>query len=236
MVAFLQYMNCIVEWTNDNSGFLTLLLFLTTLFLGWVSGIFQKLRYRSNFILELTAGPTFCCTFNTGKKYQGQNTHRTSIVIYLSIKNIGTAPSEIHRVNIGYHNHSFKYRFLWFWLVQTTSLRDFGHTIGENLRVYPFLIQKSTLLPQENITYLLSGQSSKGIVYFEQAESYGSFLPRVKNGKIKVKVKVFDVFNKCFSSTFWIPIVDLEYAKKFNVEFGNTLKSMEENKLEEWEI
>ena len=162
--------------------------------------------------------------------------HRTVIVIYLLVKNIGVAPSEVHKVQVGYHNYSFKYSFLWFWLKPVTALRDFGHTIGENLKIYPFLIQKSTLLPQENSNYLLSGQSNRGIVYFEQAESYGGFLPRVKNKKIKVKVKVFDAFNKCYSSIFWIPVVNLEYAKKFNPEFGQTLEKMGTNEIEEWNI
>jgi len=229
-------MGFIILWTNNNAGFLALILFVITLLLGWSSGVFTRLRYRANFVLEAIEGPTFCCTFKTGRKHQETNTHRTAIVIYLSIKNIGVAPSEIFKVQIGYHNHSFKYSFLWFWLSPVLSLRDFGHTIGENLKVYPFLIQKSTLLPQENNTYLLSGQSSKGIVYFEQAESFGGFSPRVKSRKVKVKVKVFDVFNRCYSSVFWIPVVDLSYARKFNAEFGQTLENMETNEIEEWTI
>ncbi len=229
-------MNEIITLTNDNSGFLTLLLFLITLFLGWVSGIFQKLRYRPKFIIDLISGPTFCCTFNTETKYEGGDTHRTVLVIYLSIKNTGAAPSEIQNVEVGYHNHSFKYSFLWFWLKQTPSLGDFGHTIGENIRLFPFLFQKSTLFPQEVVTYLNSGQSSRGIVYFEQTESYGGFSPRVKNGKAKIKIKVHDIFNKSYSKVCWIPIVELEYAKKFNKEFGQTLDKMGKNEIEEWDI
>jgi len=228
-------MNEIISWSNQNSGFLSLSIFLFTLFLGWVSGVFKKLRYKPQFIIDLMQGPTFCCTFDAGNKHKDFDSHRTAIVLYLSIKNIGTAPSEISRIEVGYHNSSFKYSFLWFWLKQTTSLGDFGHTIGENLRIYPFLFQQSSLLPQEIVTYLKSGQSTKGIVYFEQPESYGTFCPRNKNEKTKVKIKVYDVFNNSYSKTFWVPIVALGYAKKFNKKFGCTLSEMEDNPIEEWD-
>ncbi len=227
-------MNEIINWSNLNSGFLSLSIFIFTLFLGWVSGIFKKLMYKPEFIIDLMQGPTFCCTFETGKKFEDKDTHRTAIVLYLSIKNIGTAPSEISRIEVGYHNSSFKYSFLWFWLKQTTSLGDFGHTIGEKLRIYPFLFQQSSLLPQDIVTYLKSGQSTKGVVYFEQPESYGSFSPRIIKKKTKIKVKVYDVFNNSYSKVFLAPIVDIEYAKKFNKNFGCTLSEMENNPIEEW--
>ena len=229
-------MSELINWTNNNSGFLTLLIFFTTLFLGQISGIFQRLQFRPNFELELIPGPTFCSTFNTGKKHNNYDTHQTAIVIYLSIKNTGTAPSEIQQIHLVYHNYTFKYTYFWFWIKPITSLRDFAHTIGENLRVYPFLIQKSTLLPQENITYLRSGQSEKGIVYFEQSESYGGFQPRIKNEKVKIKIKVFDIFDRSYAKTFWIPKVDLTYAQKFNEEFGQTLAKMEMSEIEEWKL
>lgn len=230
------YLSDIIRWTNENSGFLTLLLFLVTLFFGWISGIFKHLRHRPNFILNLIPGPTFCCTFNTGRKYESYDSKRTAIVIYLTIKNIGSASSQIEKIQVGYHNHTFKYSFLWFWLNTTISLKDFGHTMGDNLRHYPFLIQKSILLPQNNVTYLKNGQSTSGIVYFEQPESYGGFVPRVKNGKVKINVKVYDIYNKSYTKTFWIPIVDLDYAKKFNEEFGQSLEKIEHGEIEEWKV
>lgn len=219
-------MNYVIQWTNENSGFLTLLIFLITLLLGWISGIFKQLRHRPNFVINLINGPTFCCTFKTGRKYEDFESTITAIVIYLEIKNIGSAPSEIQKVQVGYHNYTFKYTYLWFWLDSIISLKDFGQIIGDNLRVYPFLIQKSTLLPQENMTYLKDGQSAKGIVYFEQEESYGGFVPRIKDGKVKIKVKIYDIYNATYSKTFWIPMVDLDYAKKYNEEFGQTLEKI----------
>jgi len=227
-------MNNIIQWTNENAGFLALLLFLITMLFGWISGIFKQLRHRPDFIIELIPGPTFCCTFKTGRKHNNYEAHQTAIVAYLSVKNIGSASSEINKVQVAYHNYSFKYTYLWFWLNPVISLRDFGHTIGDNLRMYPFLIQKSILLPRENVTYLKNGQSTRGIVYFEQAESYGGFYPRIKNEKVKIKIKIFDTYGSSYSKTFLIPMVDLDYAKKFNEEFGQTLEKMGKSEIEEW--
>jgi len=227
-------MKAIIDWANQNSGFLTLILFLVMLFFGWVSGIFRVLMHKPKFKIGLLPGPTFICTFPAEKKSNQSQTHRTAAVIYLKVTNIGTAPSQIVTVCAGYHNYSFKYCFLWFWLDSTPAIGDFGHTIGENVRLFPFLFQKSYLLPQKIPVYLQSGQDTKGIVYFEQPESWGGFMPLIKNGKIKVKVLVTDSYGKKYSNTFKLYAVDLPYAKKFNKNFGQTLSMIEENPLEEW--
>lgn len=227
-------MKAIIDWTNQNAGFLTLILFLVTLVIGWVSGIFRALMHKPKFKIALLPGPTFICTSLTEKEFNQSKTHRTAAVIYLKVTNIGTAPSQIVKVRLGYHNYSFKYRFLWFWLDSTPSIGDFGHTIGENVRLFPFLFQKSALLPQEISTYLQSGQDTKGIVYFEQPESWGGFLPLSKNGKVKVKILVTDSLGKNYSTTFRLDTVELQYAKKFNKKFGQTLSMIEDNPLEEW--
>jgi hypothetical protein len=227
-------MLAIIDWTNQNSGFLTLVLFFVTLGLGWITGIFRALMSKPKFKIGLLPGPTFICTFPTGKELNQVKTHRTAAVIYLNVTNIGTAPSQILSVRIGYHNYSFKYRFLWFWLDSSPAIGDFGHTIGENLRIFPFMLQKSILLPQDVPIYLRSGQNTKGVVYFEQQESWGSFLPVTKNGKVKIKVLITDSYEKKYTNTFSINAVDLAYAKKFNQKFGQTLSTLAENTIEEW--
>jgi hypothetical protein len=45
--------------------------------------------------------------FETGKIYKDYKVTKTAIVIYLKIKNIGTASSEIEKIQVGYHNHTF---------------------------------------------------------------------------------------------------------------------------------
>lgn len=224
----------IIDWTNQNSGFLTLILFVSTLVLGWVSGIFRALMHKPKFQLEINEGPTFISIFPTEKEFNERKTHRTAAAIYLSVTNTGTAPAQIVSVRLGYHNYSFKYTFLWFWLNSTPAIGDFGHTIGENLRVFPFLFQKNHLAAYSDSTYLQSGQHTIGVVYFEQPKSWGGFKPRVKNGQTKIKILVKDSFGKRYAKTFAINVVKLEYARKFNSSFGNTLSLMEEHPLEEW--
>lgn len=227
-------MQAAIDWTNQNSGFLTLILFVITLVLGWTSGIFRALRHRPKFKIGIIKGPTFLSSFSTGKELKGVETHRTAAAIYLSVTNVGTAPAQIVSVRLGYHNYSFKYTFLWFWLNSTPAIGDFGHTIGENLRVFPFLFQKNYLAAHPVSTYLQSGQETIGVMYFEQPESWGGFKPRVKNDKAKIKILVKDALGNRYARTFTIDVVDLDYAKKFNSNFGNTLSLMAENPLEEW--
>jgi len=227
-------MQSAIDWTNQNSGFLTLVLFLLTLFLGWISGIFKALMHKPKFQIGVMDAPTFLCTFATSNSSIDSETHRTAAVIYLKTTNIGSAPSQIISVQLGYHNHSFKYTFLWYWLDTAPSVGDFGHTIGDNVRVFPFLFQKSYLLPQTIHTYLQPGQNTKGVVYFEQPESWGSFRPSIKNGKAKVKIRITDSYGKHYSKVFKLQVVDLDYARKFNGNFGKTLSLLEENPIEEW--
>jgi len=77
---------------------------------GWVSGIFRALRKKPKFEFSSLTGPTFSCTFETGRKHNGHLTHRTSIVLYLKLKNVGTAASSISKINVGYHNSTFRYK------------------------------------------------------------------------------------------------------------------------------
>lgn len=227
-------MQVVIDWANQNSGFLTFILFIVTLVLGWTSGIFRALMHKPRFKIGINEGPSFICSFTTEKQLNGAETHRTAAVIYLSVTNTGTAPAQIVSVRLGYHNYSFKYTFLWFWLNSTPAIGDFGHTIGENLRVFPFLFQRNHLAAHPASTYLQSGQNTIGVVYFEQPESWGGFKPRVKNGKSKIKVLVKDSFGNRYAKTFTINVVELDYAKKFNSNFGNTFYLIEEHPLEEW--
>lgn len=167
--------NALREWTNENAGFVTVLLFFATLVLGWVSGIFQALRRRPKFLIGLIDTPTFCCTFDTGREYNGHQTHRTAVALYLEISNVGSAPSSIERVSVGYHNFTFWYTFCWVWLHQTVALADFAHKVGEKLRVFPFLIQQTHLNPLPAKTHFEIGELQNGVVYFEEGECWGSF-------------------------------------------------------------
>lgn len=214
-----------------------LIIFCTTIFLGWASGILRALQRKPKFEFSLNQGPTFVCSFETERTHNNQKTHRTAIALYIKIKNVGSAPSSISKVQVGYHNYSFKYSFFWFWLNTVPALCDFGHTVGENLRVFPFLLQASAIGPYNTDTYLLEGKETNGVVYFEQEESFGSFFPRKDdNGLVKIKVAIWDAFGKKHSKIFKINSVELFRARKFNPEFGNFLEHLRSKDIEEWEV
>jgi hypothetical protein len=216
------------QWSNDNAGFLALLLFLVTVALGWASGVFRSLRRRPLLRLDVNPGPTFACTFGTGNQYKGHEAHRTAFCIYLAITNRGTAPTDIIEVTLGYHNYTPKYTFLWCWLEhQTVALADFQVSLGEHTKIYPFLTQMNQLLPTTPDTYLQEGRQTRGVVYFEQLEAWGGWLPRVKARETKVKVRVMDAYGRQHSEVFRIPIVTLEDARKYNPLFGATFDALQ---------
>jgi hypothetical protein len=224
---FTQILKDIVEWSNTNSGFLSLIIFVITILFGWLSGIFGSLRRRPKFKVEVIEGPSLCCTLNTGRKYNGHDTHRTVISLYLSITNIGTAASQIMDIHVGYHNFSFKYTFKWFWLKQrTNSLVDFRINIGDHIKYYPFLTQVSSISGRPTDTFLEAGKSAVGMEYFEQSEAWGGYRPRISNNRVRLKIVTVDIYNRHHSVIAFVPNVDLEEARKFNPEFGNTFESL----------
>ncbi len=232
MISFIEQAG---GWANGNQGVVSVVIFAVTLTFGWASGIFSALRRKPKFRLRLIEGPTFCCTYETGKIENGYDVHRTGVALYLAIANVGTAPSSIEEIAVAYHwnVHPFswvwlRYRVGWFWLEnQTAALGDFCVAIGENLKVFPFLTQTNALMPnKKNETYLQIGKSTNGVVYFEQSDSWGGCFPIARNGNVQIKVAVTDTFGKKHVAKFKVPFVSLEYARKFNQSFGKTLAEL----------
>ncbi len=217
-------------WLNDNQGVVGVAIFLATAIFGWASGIFSALRKRPNFKVSLIEGPTFCCTYHTGKMHGQYEAHRTGIALYLSIANVGSAASSIENISVGYHWHLrpfsllwLKYAVGWFWLdKQAVALEDFQVAIGKNIKVYPFLTQRHHLSPAQADTFLEVGRSTNGVVYFEQAESWGRCFPSIRNGHVQLKVRIQDVFESKHTFTFKVPAVSLEEARKYCPAFGMT--------------
>lgn len=227
------------NWFNLNQGVVSVAIFLFTIGLGWASGIFSALRRKPKFNVTTIPGPTFCCTYPVGKKYGDFDVHRTGVALYLNIANVGSASSSIDNISIGYHWHLkpfsvlwIKYRLGWFWLnEQTTVLADFQSKIGENLKIYPFLTQKSILSGESAETFLEVGRSTNGVVYFEQGDSWGGCFPTNQQDKIRLKVKVRDVFGNCHYAKISIPVVSFEKARIFNPSFGKTLAELHSEPL-----
>lgn len=224
----------VMKWSNDNQGVVSVAIFAITIAYGWASGIFSALRRKPKFKLSLIEGPTFCCTYPLGNTRDEYETHSTAIALYLVVANVGSAASSIEDVSVGYHAHFhrfsipwIRYTIGWLWLkYQSTALADFQAKIGENTKVYPFLFQKSFLLTGKPETFLEPGQSTSGVVYFEQPESWGGFFPSVRASGVRIKIRVSDVFGSQHTEKFTVRAVSLEEARKYNPAFGKTLSEI----------
>jgi hypothetical protein len=218
-------------WMNNNQGMVSVGIFILTLVLGWCSGIFGALRRRPKFTISTLPGPTFTCTYPIGTRHNNYEVHRTGIAIYLRIANIGTAPSMIEQISVGYHWDIkpiswlwLKYAIGWYWLKNpTVALSDFKVQIGENVKFYPFLLQNSVISGSQAETFLEPGRSSSGVIYFEQVDSWGGCFPKSHNGEVVLKISVTDIRGKKHLKKLKIPAIELTEAKKFNPKFGRTL-------------
>jgi hypothetical protein len=222
------------DWINENQGLVGVSIFLLTLLFGWVSGIFSALRRKPKFKTKIIPGPSFVCTFSTGEKFNGHEVHRVGIALYLSVANCGSAASSIDAVHIGYRWNLIPFSMMWLkhtvlrhWLKErTAALSDFQVTIGKSIKIYPFLFQRNYLSPVHQETYLRPGQSVVGVVYFEQADSWGGFQPLIRREETRLAVRVIDVFGGRHTRTFRVPAVTLEEARKFNPSFGLTIAEL----------
>lgn len=220
------------DWLNLNQGVLAVALFLITLLLGWFSGVFASLRRKPKLRIDIIEGPTFACTYGIGEKHEGYDAHRTGLALYLNVANVGSAPTSLEGVWVGYRwaispisKLWWKYGLFRFWIThQTVALQDFQTELGgDNIKVYPFLTQRSVLSGESSDTFLEIGKSVNGVVYFEQSNSYGACFPYSINGRVNLKVIVIDVYGKKHRKRIDVPKVSLSEARKFNPSFGQTL-------------
>ena len=231
-------MDEIFKALNDNQGVLTLALFAVSAVYGWASGIFSTLRRKPKLLAEALPGPTFFCVFPTGQKFSGHEAHRIAFALYLSVKNVGSAATTIENVHIGYRWNAIptnlgwiKFGFIRYWLRnQTTVLSEFQSNIGENIKLYPFLFQKSAFFDERDL-YLKEGMTTSGVVYFEQDDSFGSCQPKIKSGFATVTVRIVDVFENKFDFNLKIPKITFEDANKMNPKIGRTFSELRGEKL-----
>lgn len=219
-----------IRWTNENQGFLTLIIFVLALLFGWITGIFRKLMFKPRLFVRTIPGPTMCCTYDTDRLYNNHPVKRTSISAYLKISNRGNAPSSIARVRLGIRTYSFPNPFHITWLDQTNVLASFMHDIGDSVKIYPLLFQIDSITSRMSDDYLHPSQMTTGVVYFELDDSWGGHHPRTQSYDTclvtKVKLSIEDGYGHMHNSWHDIPVVELEYARKYNKEFGNTLEAL----------
>lgn len=230
---FIEYTS-LADWLNSNQGVLGIGLFLATALFGWFTGIFNALRRRPSFKIRLIPGPTFVCTFGVDKQHNEYQVHRTGVALYVDVANIGSAPSSIRSIQLGYHwaVTPFSWDWVkhvvgWFWLEnQAVCINDFQVEIGENIKFYQFLTQQSSISGKSADTYLEIGKSTVGVIYFEQSDSWGGCFPRSVNGHVRIKLSFEDAFGRWHSEKFWVQKITLSAAMKYNPSFGQTLSSL----------
>lgn len=218
-----------INWSNNNSGFLSIILFIFTFLIGWISGFFKSIIIRPKFKIEGLKQCTFCTIINLNETYQELPVHKTAFVLYLKVSNTGNISSSINKIELGYYKSDFTPKFLSKrrWVRETISKEDFKIELpdSEKIKIYPFLTQKNQLLPKEVDTFLEIGKQISGVAYFEEHEAYGNLMPRIeKNNFVDVSIKIHDVFGNKFYKNLKIKYVEPKEAYKFNTYFGHTYK------------
>ena len=226
----------VIDLLNNNQGVVSVLIFVLTITLALLSGLFRAIRHLPHLKIQTLQGPTFVCVFGTGGQYEGYKTHGIGIALYLSVSNVGLSPTAITGIKVGYHWNTdtslwswTRYRLGWFYLEdQTVALADFTASIGDNTKVYPFMTQTGFASGSSAETYLEPGNFANGVVYFEQRESWGRCYPISRCGKTKVRIVISDTFKRKYKFTTEIDRVSLAEARKFNPKFGMTRRELDE--------
>ncbi|MGF1761414.1 hypothetical protein L4D76_26570 [Photobacterium sagamiensis] len=108
----------------------------------------------------------------------------------------------------------------------TVAIEDFQYNIGDHVKYYPFLLQRSYVSGHKAESFLVSGRSSNGVVYFEQYNSFGGCYPKVHKGTVRLKVAIEDVHGKKHITKLKVPSVTFDEAKKYNPSLGRTLAEL----------
>lgn len=220
----------LIDWTNKNSGFVSVLIFVLTLFIAWLSGVFNAIRKRPKFRIDFIESCTFGTIFDLNKKTkEGLPMHKTAIVIYFNITNIGSAPSSIGTIRVGYKSLGHNFFSKRIWLPEREIREDFQELLSDSShkKIYPFLKQKNYLIPNHNPEdFLEIGKSISGVSYFEQNESYGNFRPTINqdNDSINLKIEIKDAFENFHYTNIDVFLIDSIEALTYNSYFGQSEK------------
>lgn len=226
----MEYLDIIIEWTNDNSGFLSLILFLATILYGWLSGLFSSLIKKPNLKVRFISKVSFYSTYSTNEKYEPKkgevyDVHKTGFVVYIVISNIGNMPTAIDKIYLGYKKNKKmnifeKSKFVWLsqWHAFTpfkTKMKNDSDLFYSTLRIKDYPTDTSD-------SYLRVGESITGTAYFEQVKAWGNYNPLQNEDKsTNIKLKIVDVYGNKFYSKYKLKFIELEKAREFNEYFGN---------------
>lgn len=225
--------SAVFDLLNDNQGVVDVLIFVFSVIIAWASGLFAAITRKPKLKLDVIDGPTFYSLVDTGRISEGRNVHKIALSIYLKISNVGYAPVSIEKFNVGFKWNGFvggisyylaKIRYVF---VEVVSLSDFfvKITADDKFKYYKFFTQKSSVTGESANGYLQVGQSEIGVVYFETGDCWGSFKPKLIDNHSIFYMKLKDVYGRYHFKKIKVQLVTLDYARKFNPEFGNSLES-----------
>nr|WP_315396820.1 hypothetical protein [uncultured Sphingobacterium sp.] len=226
-----------IKWTNDNSGFLSLILFVVTILFGWISGFFNSIIKKPKLKVRFIEKASFYCFFETGNQYyhpelkENFDLHQTGFAVYMSIANIGNIPTSIDKIYIGYYRNFLKKKLFdkqIIWLAQWHTFDNFKFEYQDNILLIPPLRVRNEYFKDQNNDSLEVGKSIVGVAYFEQQEAWGNYNPKTidSDGKIKIIIRVRDIYGRNYSFKTTLKPKTLDEARKINSTFGDSSNIM----------
>jgi len=231
----MEYMSIIQEWSNYNSGYLSLIIFLAGLlvsFLVWLANKSKRTKISNDDLsIEIIDHASMCTSFETGNVKNNFRLHRTALILYLKLTNKSERPIKIGKVRVGYRSQSHENPESWYWLDgETTMIEEYKSPLGDKVKVYPYLKQAST---DSNIPVNMTIEShdfKNGTVYFEQDASSGNLIPYMdEDFRVNVIVEINDNIGNKWILEGRILKVKIEAIRELNPYFGLTRQLCEEN-------
>ncbi|MDV3873360.1 hypothetical protein [Elizabethkingia ursingii] len=224
----MERINKFIKWTNDNSGFLSVVLFFAAIIYGWVSGLFNSLIKKPKLKIRFIDKVSFYSFYMTGEKYEVNNythdLHKTGFVVYMSIANVGNMPTSIDKIYLGYYKNK-KYKF-WnerIWLAQWHAIEPFKINLKNKSQIIVSTLRlKDSENDNSDKSLINIGNSIIGISYFEQETAWGNYNPIPNKDKsTNIKIRIKDIYGNNFYFKYKLKYMDLNKAREYNPNFGN---------------
>ncbi|MCD4678884.1 MAG: hypothetical protein K8S00_00720 [Bacteroidales bacterium] len=221
----------IINWTNENSGFLALTLFVLSIVYGWLSGLFKSLIRKPKLKVRFIDKMTFYSFFYTGEKWYNEEIneefelHNTGFVVYFSIANVGSKPTSIDKIWLGYKRNTtgrqlFKKNIQWIPLLHPGENFKIEYT-NDMIVIISNIVTRSSEYDYNYQRDLGIGSSVVGTAYFEQGSSWGNFNPKQGyGGIIDAIIKINDIYGKVYKFKTKLKQLPIEKARKYNQHFG----------------
>lgn len=234
----------VFKWLNDNQGVLGLCFFLLPLLFYFISFIFKKLKFKSEFDIEINEGePTFVCQVSTNEFNNNFEIYRTAISLHMQIVYLGFRSSSVKYINIYFRSkhlifedfkilekniyleklfHKLDFLYTFVKCEQTICIAHFQKKLYDNkIKAYPFLYQRNILPELENDLFFENVKSVNGIIYTESNIYSGNYEPKMFGNKVEIKVEIIDAFNKKHKKTVLLEKNELADAQKYFKDFGH---------------